>query len=114
MEDSSSEISSTSPITTQNSEDKSDEKKKKKPFVERVGDWVCIKCKNLNFSFRMVCNRCQLSKIESEKLFEQYMCNLMKYAKFNEMIQNKILSCRKNNDMENMVNSTGWAGNRYN
>lgn len=41
--------------------------KKKKPFVERVGDWTCFKCKNLNFSFRVVCNRCQLSKKESEK-----------------------------------------------
>ncbi len=25
---------------------------------ERVGDWVCMKCTNLNFSFRMTCNRC--------------------------------------------------------
>ena len=47
--------------------------KKKKPFVERIGDWVCLKCRNLNFSFRITCNRCQLSKIESERLFEQYM-----------------------------------------
>ena len=45
--------------------------KKKKPFVERVGDWNCFKCKNLNFSFRVNCNRCQLSKKESEKLNEQ-------------------------------------------
>jgi hypothetical protein len=40
----------------------------------------------------MICNRCQLSKTESEKLFEQYMNNLMKYVKFNEMLQNQILS----------------------
>jgi hypothetical protein len=25
---------------------------------ERVGDWVCMKCTNLNFSFRFTCNRC--------------------------------------------------------
>lgn len=67
-----------------------DSKKKKKPFVERIGDWVCIKCKNLNFSFRIVCNRCQLSKIESEKLFDQYMKNLMNYVKINELLQNQI------------------------
>ena len=67
-----------------------DSKKKKKPFVERVGDWVCIKCKNLNFSFRLVCNRCQLAKTESEKLFEQYMKNLMNYVKINELLQNQI------------------------
>jgi hypothetical protein len=41
--------------------------KKKKPFVERIGDWNCFKCKNLNFSFRVNCNRCQLSKKDSEK-----------------------------------------------
>lgn len=29
---------------------------------ERIGDWVCIICKNLNFSFRNKCNRCQASK----------------------------------------------------
>ncbi len=69
-----------------------DSKKKKKPFVERVGDWVCIKCKNLNFSFRVVCNRCQLSKTESEKLFEQYMKNLMNYVKINELLQNQIMT----------------------
>ena len=64
--------------------------KKKKPFVERVGDWVCIKCKNLNFSFRIVCNRCQLPKNESDKMFQQYMDNLMNYVKINEMMQAQI------------------------
>lgn len=29
---------------------------------ERVGDWVCIACENLNFSFRQVCNRCWRDK----------------------------------------------------
>ncbi len=38
------------------------EKKKKKPFIEREGDWICTKCKNLNFSFRNSCNRCNLIK----------------------------------------------------
>lgn len=26
----------------------------------RAGDWVCLVCNNLNYSFRKVCNRCQL------------------------------------------------------
>lgn len=39
-------------------------KKKSKPFAERVGDWVCNNCKNLNFSFRNICNRCQMTKTE--------------------------------------------------
>jgi hypothetical protein len=55
--------------------------------MERVGDWVCIKCKNLNFSFRVICNRCQMPKMESEKMFEQHMGNLINYAKLNDMTQ---------------------------
>jgi ABC-type proline/glycine betaine transport system permease subunit len=31
-------------------------------FSERIGDWVCYNCDNLNFAFRIVCNRCQLPK----------------------------------------------------
>jgi len=48
--------------------------------------------KNLNFSFRLICNRCQLTKIESEKLFEQYMKNLMNYVKLNEILQNQLIN----------------------
>ena len=29
---------------------KNEEKKKKKPFVEREGDWICFNCDNLNFA----------------------------------------------------------------
>ena len=34
----------------------------KKPFDKRKGDWICPKCHNLNFAFRIVCNRCKLPK----------------------------------------------------
>ena len=37
-------------------------KKKPKPFAEREGDWICKSCKNLNFAFRVECNRCKLPK----------------------------------------------------
>ena len=47
------------------------ERKKHKPFTERAGDWVCYKCKNLNFAFRVMCNRCHLAKNESEKMAEK-------------------------------------------
>lgn len=47
-------------------------KDKKKKLTERVGDWVCIKCKNLNFSFRVICNRCELPKTENDFLYEKY------------------------------------------
>ena len=26
------------------------------------GDWICCKCNNLNYSFRVVCNRCNVPK----------------------------------------------------
>ena len=37
-------------------------KNDKKPFDKRKGDWLCPECHNLNFAFRVVCNRCQLPK----------------------------------------------------
>ena len=40
----------------------------KRPFTEKVGDWVCFCCKNLNFSFRSNCNRCDISKLENAKI----------------------------------------------
>ena len=39
-------------------------------LTEREGDWNCLKCKNLNFAFRVKCNRCQISKHENNKLIE--------------------------------------------
>ena len=40
--------------------------KTKKPFEIREGDWTCSNCNNLNFSFRVKCNRCYISKEQSE------------------------------------------------
>ena len=92
--------------------DPDSEKKKKKPFVERVGDWVCIKCKNLNFSFRVVCNRCQLPKNESEKMFQQYMDNLMNYVKINEMMQNQIMNQSSQLNQNEIIPVTNPIGNQ--
>ena len=43
------------------------QKKKQKPFMERTGDWICKKCKNLNFAFRQECNRCKFPKKEENE-----------------------------------------------
>lgn len=39
----------------------------KKPFEVREGDWTCSDCGNLNFSFRVKCNRCGIPKEISEE-----------------------------------------------
>ena len=47
-------------------------KKSQKHFSERIGDWTCFSCKNLNFTFRNVCNRCKLPKERSNLLSKQF------------------------------------------
>ena len=42
--------------------------KNKKNFEVRDGDWICSKCNNLNFSFRIKCNRCSLPKELSKNM----------------------------------------------
>lgn len=44
--------------------------KHKNEVKERKGDWLCIKCNNLNFSFRKKCNICGTNKSSEIKLFE--------------------------------------------
>ena len=46
--------------------------RRKKVFKERIGDWICFNCNNLNFSFRTQCNRCKISKNESDILSSEY------------------------------------------
>lgn len=94
----------------------STDRKNKKPFMERVGDWVCIKCKNLNFSFRVMCNRCQMTKYESERLTEQYLINYSNYIKFNEVMQQRILMNHPMNMPNNqafLMNSANFPANNF-
>ena len=46
-------------------------KNKNQKIKERRGDWICAKCGNLNFSFRLVCNRCQLVKTQSDFILQR-------------------------------------------
>ena len=59
---------------------KKEKKKKRINFVKREGDWICYKCKNLNFAFRSICNKCKLPKEESEKYLFDIGNELMKLA----------------------------------
>ena len=38
-----------------------------KNFRDKNGDWICNFCKNLNFSFRKFCNRCNMPKFKAVK-----------------------------------------------
>ena len=69
---------------------KEKKQKKKKNFVERNGDWTCFYCKNLNFSFRKKCNRCNALKVNSEKEHDNYMNNVLMIINENEKNRNKL------------------------
>ena len=47
---------------------------KSKSNDEPSKDWVCLKCNNLNFSFRNKCNRCKLQSREDneQSLYADY------------------------------------------
>lgn len=47
------------------------EEKTKLPSEKRVGDWICLYCNNLNFSFRVKCNRCGLLRKSSTHLLKK-------------------------------------------
>ena len=51
-----------SKIKKENEEKILNGERKKKPLIEREGDWLCSNCHNLNFAFRTFCNRCKLFK----------------------------------------------------
>jgi len=55
--------------------------KKEKKYFEREGDWCCYKCKNMNFTFRNYCNRCNYSKENSEIDYEQARKNMLSLIK---------------------------------
>lgn len=52
------------------------ENNSKKRIKEREGDWICPNCSNLNFSFRIICNRCSFPKKEPSMNYAQ--CNIMR------------------------------------
>ena len=53
--------------------------KAKMPFEIRIGDWICFFCNNLNFSFRMKCNRCGVLKKSNTFLYGKKFNNSLNY-----------------------------------
>ena len=74
--------------------------KQRKNAPIRNDDWVCKNCRNLNFAFRLICNRCKKDKkdvedldIKKEMESNQKLLNNKNYQKFkkNENKKNKNL-----------------------
>ena len=62
----------------------------------RIGDWICFSCKNLNFAFRNFCNRCKISREESDNIFQQY--NILNYiTTINNSVKQKIVDEKNKN-----------------
>lgn len=55
------------------------EEKTKLPLEIRVGDWICLYCNNLNFSFRIKCNRCGLLRKSIRHLLKKNYFNKYQY-----------------------------------
>lgn len=52
----------------------SDQKEMSNKSAEESQDWVCLKCNNLNYSFRTKCNRCKVQSREDnqQELYADY------------------------------------------
>ena len=75
------------------------EEKTKLPLEIRVGDWICLYCNNLNFSFRIKCNRCGLLiKSSAHLLNKKYYNNKYQYLGNSNNYNNNNYSMNFNNN----------------
>jgi hypothetical protein len=81
--------------TIKESSDNIEDKPEKKPFIQREGDWDCMKCKNMNFAFRAHCNRCKCSKVDSELLKAQQAKSIATCFQYAQMMQLRMMTMIK-------------------
>jgi len=61
------------------------EYKEIKERSNKKGDWVCMNCKNLNYSFRTACNRCKIPKVNpylNTQAFKREITKMQNYSKY--------------------------------
>ena len=75
--------------------EKNKNKKLSKKFKERDGDWTCFYCKNLNFSFRNECNKCNITKKKSDEGHDNYFQRILNQIILNEE-KRKNFNCKFN------------------
>ena len=90
------------------------EEKTKLPLEIRIGDWICLYCNNLNFSFRIKCNRCGLLRKSSahllkKKYYNNKYQNLGNNNNFN--IDNYPMNFNNNNNYELNYNNIYYGNN---
>ena len=88
------------------------EEKTKLPLEIRVGDWICLYCNNLNFSFRIKCNRCGLLRKSSTHLLKKkFYNNKYQYLDNNNNYNNFSINFNNNNNYELNYNNNFYINN---
>jgi hypothetical protein len=76
--------------------------RKKKPLIEREGDWLCTKCRNLNFAFRQSCNRCKLPKPQIQQQLQPQL---------QPQLQQTLNTYSQNNSNQNSMDNWNYMNN---
>jgi hypothetical protein len=89
--------------------DKKEKLPQKKNLIKKIGDWICPNCTNINFAFRLECNRCGLSKQQA----------IIAYKQIELVNNNNIKESNNINNIQNIyksfnnLNNSGFNNNNY-